>query len=73
MRLLGTHGGSLFKTGIHAYCLEYKLVKHDGELITIKKGDPDFEFICPSMGTMGILVEIVIQCNPRYRLEAELK
>ena len=73
--MTGTHGGSLTVQSMHTFINSYKLVKPDGDLITVSKdSDPAlFSAMAPSMGVFGVVIEVEVQCVPLEYLEARME
>lgn len=73
--MTGTHGGSLTVQSMHTFINSYKLVKPDGNLITVnKESDPVlFSAMAPSMGVFGVVIEVEVQCVPLEYLEARME
>ena len=62
----GTHGtnGKL----LSEYIYSCRLLKANGEIITLNKGDELFEAAKVSLGTLGIITEITFQCEDIFYL-----
>ncbi|NUM36070.1 MAG: FAD-binding oxidoreductase [Candidatus Brocadiae bacterium] len=50
--------------GFHDSCLEYEIIKTDGEIITVSKDSFLFEMIHGSYGTLGILSKLTFELIP---------
>ncbi|EFC49027.1 predicted protein [Naegleria gruberi] len=64
----GTHG-----TGINFGCLPTFIVEMDivlpsGQVVTVKKGDEDFDAYVCSLGCLGIISTVTIQCVEAFAL-----
>ena len=73
--MTGTHGGSLTVKSMHTFINSYTLVKASGEVIKVGKdssGDV-YSTIAPSMGLLGVVTEVEVQCVPLEYLEARLE
>jgi len=72
--MTGTHGGSLTIPSLHSFVKSYTIVKADGDLRTIScEAEPTlFSAMAPSMGLLGIVVEMEIEVVPLDYLEARL-
>lgn len=69
--LTGTHGGSarygLMSTSLH----EMRIVNGLGDLMTIGSGHPDFQHSGVSLGLMGVVTRVTLQCIERFSLKLE--
>ena len=72
--MTGTHGGGLTVPSLHTFIRSYTLVKPDASLITIKRDTDPYlmSAIAPSLGVLGVVVEVVMDCVPFQFLEAKL-
>jgi len=73
--MTGTHGGSLTVKSMHTFINSYTLMKANGEVIKITK-DSDknlYSALAPSMGLLGIVTELEVQCVPLEHLEAKIE
>lgn len=50
--------------GFHDSCLEYEIIRSDGEIITVEKDSFLFEMIHGSYGTLGILSKLTFELIP---------
>jgi len=65
-----THG-----TGIEFGCLsscvvEIELVQANGDLLKLKKGEDEFEAYVCSLGCLGVITSVTIQCSSAFALKA---
>lgn len=67
----GTHGTGARFTGFAAMVRALRLVLADGSVVeTSPSRDPHlFEAARLGLGTLGVVLEVTVQCVPRYRLE----
>ncbi|KAG2392710.1 hypothetical protein C9374_011435 [Naegleria lovaniensis] len=65
-----THGTGINFGCISTIVIELDVVLPTGEVITLKKGDDNFNaFVC-SLGCLGIISTMTIQCVPAFSLKA---
>jgi FAD/FMN-containing dehydrogenase len=66
----GTHGTGLSLGSIHTSITRLRLVTGTGDVRTLTATDGDlFRAACVSLGALGIITEVTIQCVPNYDLE----
>jgi FAD/FMN-containing dehydrogenase len=66
----GTHGTGLRLGNLSSSIVGMKLVTGTGDLLTIQETDTDLlDAARVSIGALGIITEVTIQCVPRYELE----
>lgn len=69
--LTGTHGGSA-RYGLMSTSLrELRIVNGLGDLMTIGSGHPDFHHSGVSLGLMGVVTRVTLQCIERFSLKLE--
>ena len=66
----GTHGTGLTLGSIGTQIVGAKIVKGNGDVVSITDQDPDrLNAARLSLGALGIITEVTIQCVPDYNLE----
>jgi sugar-1,4-lactone oxidase-like protein len=65
----GTHGTGLDFQVLASQVLAIKLVNGKGEVVTLHKGDEDFNAAAVSLGCLGIITEVTLQCMDLYHVE----
>jgi L-gulono-1,4-lactone dehydrogenase len=66
----GTHGTGLRLQNLSASIVKMKLVTGTGDLLTIQEADGELlDAARVSIGALGIVTEVTIQCAPMYDLE----
>ena len=70
----GTHGGALTIPSLHTFVTSYTIVKTDATVVTVtRESDPRlFLAIAPSMGMLGVVVEMEFKCTDFQMLEAKM-
>lgn len=67
----GTHGGSahhgITSTSLH----RIRLVAGTGEVLDIARGEPDFPHAGVSLGALGVITQVTLECVPRSALKLE--
>lgn len=64
----GTHGGSA-RWGIMATSLRsVRLVTGTGEIREVTRGDADFAHVAVSLGALGVVTSVTLECVPRFSL-----
>jgi sugar-1,4-lactone oxidase-like protein len=65
----GTHGTGLGYGVLASQVLALKLVNGLGDIVELKATDADFKAAAVSLGCMGIITEVTIQCVDLYHVE----
>lgn len=65
----GTHGTGLDFQVLASQVLVITLVNGRGEVVTLHKGDEDFNAAAVSLGCLGIITEVTLQCMDLYHVE----
>jgi hypothetical protein len=69
-----SHGTGRDQPNFPGLIVAMTILKPDGKLVTIKKGEPLFETICSAhLGLFGVIVSVQLQCAPRAKLECQIK
>lgn len=67
----GTHGGSLHRPSLSGYVCAVSLIKSDGTLVAVTRDQPEFQAVGLSLGLLGILSTVTIDCVPAFSLRAQ--
>jgi xylitol oxidase len=62
----GTHGSGNSNRSLAAAVRSIELVTADGELRTIRRGDPDFDGSVVGLGALGVVVRLVLDLEPAF-------
>ena len=62
----GTHGSGDGNRSLAAAVRAIDLVTADGELRTLRRGEPDFDGAVVGLGALGIVVRLVLDLEPAY-------
>lgn len=65
----GTHGGSARYGIMSTSARRIRLVTGTGEIREVSTGDPDFAHVAVSLGALGLVTSVTLQCVPRFTLE----
>jgi alditol oxidase len=68
----GTHGSGNTNPGLAAAIASLTLVTADGDLVTLKRGDAEFNGAPVNVGALGIVVEVTLDLVPRYEARQEV-
>lgn len=60
---VGAHGGGRFQTPISGYLLEIWIRDAQGKEHHLRKGDPEFSAATVSLGLLGIITKVRLQCK----------
>jgi len=64
----GTHGSGDGNQSLAAAVVEIDLVTADGEVLTARRGDPDFAGTVVNLGALGMITKLVLATVPTYDL-----
>jgi len=67
----GTHGTGAAFGGLSTQVVGLTLVQPDGGLLTLDAGDPLLPAVALSLGALGVIAEVTLQCVPAFVLRAE--
>lgn len=67
----GTHGGALGLGTLADYVEALEIVRADGERVSVRRGDADFEGAVVSLGLLGVTASVSIRCVLEFHLKAE--
>ena len=67
----GTHGGSARYGILSSSVRNLRIVTGAGEVVEVSRGDPDFDHVGVSLGALGIVSSVTLQCVPRFSLKLE--
>lgn len=67
----GTHGTGAGFGGLAAQVVGLTLVQPDGGLLTLAEDDPLLPAAALSLGALGIIADVTLQCVPAFALHAE--
>lgn len=62
----GTHGSGDRAPCLAAAVCEVELVTATGDLVVLRRGDPDFAGVMPSLGALGVVVRLTLEAQPSY-------
>jgi L-gulonolactone oxidase len=62
----GSHGTGLGVRTFADSILEMNIVKHDGTVATVKRGDPDYDAAKVALGTFGIIHSVKLETTPDF-------
>ncbi len=64
----GTHGSGVGHGGLATAVRALDIVRADGELVTVARGDPDFAGCVVSLGALGAIVRVTLEIVPTYEV-----
>jgi FAD/FMN-containing dehydrogenase len=65
--LTGSHGGSTRYGGMASMVTAMRLIKWDGSVLDIQRGDPLFDAAAVSFGSLGVISTVTIECLRGHR------
>ena len=68
----GTHGSGDRNGSLAAAVAAIRLVRADGELVDVRRGDPDFEGAVVSLGRLGVLTSVTLDVVPTFEVRQDL-
>jgi FAD/FMN-containing dehydrogenase len=67
--LTGTHGTGIRLGALPTQILAARMVTGDGNVVMLDKGDPRLKAACLSLGALGIMTKLTLDCVPYYSLD----
>ncbi len=67
-----THGSGLRNKNLAAAVAALKLVTASGDIVSLKRGDPDFEAAVVGLGALGIVSELSLDIEPSFEVRQDL-
>jgi alditol oxidase len=64
----GTHGSGVGHGGLATAVTALDIVRADGELVTVARGDQDFAGCVVSLGALGAIVRVTLEIVPTYEV-----
>jgi xylitol oxidase len=68
----GTHGSGDRNGNLSTAIRAIEYVDHRGELVTARRGDPDFEALPVGLGAYGIVVRLTLDLQPGYLVRQDV-
>ena len=68
----GTHGSGTTNPGLASAVAAMTIVTANGDLVTLRRGDPGFDGVPVNLGALGIVVEVTLDLVPRYEARQEV-
>ena len=68
----GTHGSGVGNRVLSGAVAALEYVDHRGELVTVRRGDPDFEGLVVGLGAFGVVVRVTLDIEPSYRMRQDV-
>jgi xylitol oxidase len=68
----GTHGSGDRNGSLAAAVAGIQLVRADGELVDVRRGDPDFDGAVVSLGRLGVLTTVTLDVVPTFEVRQDL-
>jgi xylitol oxidase len=62
----GTHGSGVGNQVLATHVAAVELVRADGELVTLRRGEPGFEGAALSLGALGVVTHLVLDLVPTF-------
>jgi xylitol oxidase len=64
----GTHGSGDANGNLATSVAALELIRADGELVAVRRGDPDFDGCVVSLGALGAIVRVTLDIQPAYEV-----
>lgn len=65
----GTHGSGDRSGSLASAVAALQLVTADGSLLTLRRGEPDFDGAVVSLGALGVVASVTLDIEPSYEIE----
>ena len=69
----GCHGTSRLHGNFSDNVLSMRIIKHDGEVAVLERGDPDFAAAQVALGTFGVLYSVKLRLQPQFNVRVETR
>lgn len=67
-----THGSGIANRNLSSAVCAIELITSDGSLITVQRGDPDFEGMVVHIGALGLVTRLTVELQPTYNICQEV-
>ncbi len=67
-----THGSGDTNGNLASVVVAMEILKPNGELITLKKGDQDFDGAVVHLGALGMITKLILRIEPTYQVQQEI-
>ncbi|WP_434968654.1 FAD-binding protein [Microbacterium sp. bgisy207] len=64
----GTHGSGDRTGSLATQVLGVEMITADGEVLTLRRGDPDFDGVVVGLGALGIVTHLTLALEPAYEI-----
>jgi xylitol oxidase len=64
----GTHGSGDGNGGLATSVAAIELVRADGELVTFRRGDQDFDGVVVALGALGVVTRVTLDVEPTFEV-----
>jgi xylitol oxidase len=68
----GTHGSGIGNQVLSAAVAGLEYVDHHGELVSVRRGDPDFDALVVGLGAFGVVVRVTLDVQPSYEVRQDV-
>jgi len=68
----GTHGSGRRNGNLSSAVAGLQLVTGSGDLVTVERGDADFDGIVVSLGALGIVTAVTLDVQPSYQVRQDI-
>ncbi|MEO7123287.1 MAG: FAD-binding protein [Lacisediminihabitans sp.] len=68
----GTHGSGDRNGNLSAAVAGFELVTADGSLVTVRRGDADFEGTVVSLGALGVVTRVTLDIEPTFEVRQDV-
>jgi alditol oxidase len=64
----GTHGSGVANGNLATAVAALELVRADGEIVRLHRGEPDFDGAVVALGALGVVTRVVLDVQPAYEV-----
>jgi len=64
----GTHGSGVANGNLATSVVALELVRADGEIVLLDRGEPDFDGAVVALGALGVVTRVVLDVQPAYEI-----
>lgn len=67
-----THGSGDQNGNLASIVRALEIIKADGELVSLKTGDPDFNGAVVNLGALGMVTKVTLEVQPTFQVQQEI-
>lgn len=68
----GTHGSGVGNGNLSTAVAGFEFITAEGELATVRRGDPDFPALVVGLGAFGVITRVTLDIEPTYQVRQDI-